>query len=178
MNKTIASKTGKEFVVREPKEGDVEELLEYINTLVEEDVPILVNEKQTLEQEKRWLKDTLEAIEKGKKVVLLAFDGDRLVGNTQIEKDRWKSDHVGKFGISLKKGYRGEGLGTQLTAMVIEEAKDKLGIIKVVLEVFANNPCGLGLYKKLGFKECGKIPGGVKHRGEFVDRMMMYKDLT
>lgn len=175
MKKKFKIKSGKEFEVREPREGDEPELLRFVNELVAEDVPVLINQEQTIEDERKYLQGVIKDMGEGNKVQLLAFDGKKLVGNTQVHKDRWKADHVGVFGISIARDYRGQGLGEALARMVIEEAKKRLKVKIVRLDAFANNERALGLYKKLGFLECGRVPDGVQWRDGFVDRVYMYK---
>jgi len=34
------------------------------------------------------------------------------------------------------------------------------------------------MYEKFGFKKYGCLPGGVLHKGKYVDHLYMYKKLT
>lgn len=50
--------------------------------------------------------------------------------------------------------------------------------IKIVeLSVYQNNPLAKELYEKFGFKQFGKLPKGIKHRGIYVDHIYMYKNV-
>jgi ribosomal protein S18 acetylase RimI-like enzyme len=80
--------------------------------------------------------------------------------------------HVGGFGIAIKQGYRGIGLGTRMMQTLIEESR-KAGLKIVVLEVFDTNEIAKRLYRKMGFKEAGRIPKGVYKNGKYVDSIRM-----
>ncbi|MGC8628855.1 MAG: GNAT family N-acetyltransferase [Candidatus Micrarchaeia archaeon] len=47
----------------------------------------------------------------------------------------------------------------------------------IELEVYANNPAARHLYEKLGFVEAGKLPKAAVFKGEYVDSILMYKEL-
>jgi RimJ/RimL family protein N-acetyltransferase len=166
-------KNGKEVVLQPPQISDALEMMNYINELVEENVPILLNEKQTIEQEAAYLESTIKEIGNKNKVQLLAFIDGKLAGNAQIEKERWKASHVGEFGISIRNEFRGLGLGKILAAEIIKLAKQELGISLVKLDVFGGNEVAMGLYKKLGFTECGRVPDAVMQQGKLTERIMM-----
>jgi len=34
------------------------------------------------------------------------------------------------------------------------------------------------LYERLGYQEYGRLPGGIMYRGEYVDRVSMYKRIA
>jgi len=59
---------GKGVVFRCPKKGDEKALLRHINTLVEEKAYIGMQTKQTMKQEKDFLRDTLKGLRKGNKI--------------------------------------------------------------------------------------------------------------
>jgi len=166
------------MVIRSVEPGDAKELMDYVNELVEEEVPILKDRKVELGKEQEYVAEVLAKVAKGTMVYIVVEDGETIAGAAQVEVDKFRASHVGTFGVSLRSKYRGDGIGTALSVVTIEQAMEKLGVELMVLDVFANNDPGLGLYKKIGFAECGKIPGGVKYKGKKVDRLMMYKELT
>jgi RimJ/RimL family protein N-acetyltransferase len=48
---------------------------------------------------------------------------------------------------------------------------------KVVLDVFSINGNAQNLYKKLGFKETGRLPKRILYRGSYIDETKMYLEL-
>lgn len=58
--------------------------------------------------------------------------------------------HVVTFGIAVKNGCRGKGIGKQLIQAFLQEAKDDYQ--KVLIHVLSTNTEALPFYEKLGFK--------------------------
>jgi RimJ/RimL family protein N-acetyltransferase len=173
------TKSGKTVSFRYPTIDDVQILTDYINTISSEKSFITFQgEQQTLEEETKWLKDKLEKIDKKECVYLLGFIDNKLVGCSEIEMKSLVKKHVGSFGISVAKEFRGNGAGEKLMEAVIKESIRKLPDLKIIqLDCFANNPVAQNLYKKLGFVEYGRLPNGLKRKGEFVDEILMYKKI-
>ena len=174
---TFTSKTGKTIMMRPPRLSDVDQLVNYINCLVDENTMVLIDENQTKKQELEYVNKSIYDIAENNLVHLLAFDGDLLIGNSQISRNRWKERHVGTFGISVHQKYRGLGIGKILASTVIQQAKENMALEKIILEAFLANKPAISLYKRLGFREYGRLPNGVKQSGEFMDRVFMYLDL-
>ena len=175
----FTTKSGKTVYFRYPTINDAEILMNYINKLsLEKTFLTLQGEQQTLEEETKWLKSFIEKINKSELVFLMAFIGDNLIATSHIElKDKIKN-HIGGFGITVSKDYRGDGIGKKLMELVISESIKKIKGLKIIeLEVFGDNPIAQNLYKKMGFIEYGRLPKGIKHKEKFVDAVLMYKNL-
>ncbi len=174
------SKSGKNLIFRYPTENDLQVLCDYINNLSKEKTFILFQGEQvSLEDEKRYLDTQLKAISIGKAVQLLAFSEGILIGNTQINLYDKATKHVGIFGIALAKEFRGEGIGALLMEKIIKEAEKNLqGLKIIILSRLGNNEIAEKLYKKMGFKEYGRLPEGVTHREKLVDHVYMYKKIN
>jgi ribosomal protein S18 acetylase RimI-like enzyme len=117
------------------------EFLDFINSLVKEDAQITVNKKSNLKEELKWLKQNLDGVRKKKKVFCIAKDKKKIVGIASIEMRGLRESHVGILNISVRKEYRGIGLGKYLMKEVLNLAKRKLKpkpkIIR--LSVFSTN---------------------------------------
>jgi RimJ/RimL family protein N-acetyltransferase len=173
------TKSGKEIIIRYPEIGDLENLLNFINTLSDEKTFVRnQGEHETLESERTWLTGRLKEIENKKTVHLLAFSGDELAGATKIHMLDKTEKHIGILGITVTKGFRGEGLGKLLMELIFKEAKKEIsGIQMVTLEVFSTNDIARNLYKKMGFTEYGVLPNGISRDGKFEDAVLMYKNI-
>lgn len=174
---SFISKSGKKITFRYPNINDVHILKDYINKISNEKTHILYQgEQQTLESETAWLKNKLDKISTGECVYLCAFYKDKLIGSSEITLlDKVKS-HIGSFGITIHSDFRQEGIGHKLMELVIAESIKNIPNLKIIeLEVFGNNPIANDLYKKLGFVEHGRLPGGINHQGKFVDAVLMYE---
>lgn len=173
------SKSGKKLIFRYPANEDLQMLRDYINTLSKEKTFIIFQGEQvSLKEEKKYLDSQLKAITKGKAVQLLAFSEEILVGNTQINLQAKATKHVGIFGISLAKDFRGEGIGTLLMKKIVEEAQQNLKGLKIItLEMFENNEIAGKLYKKMGFIKYGNLPKGIIYRDTPVNHIYMFKEV-
>jgi RimJ/RimL family protein N-acetyltransferase len=152
-------------------------MMEYINLLSKEQTFInYQGEVITLEEEKKYLTKQLERMTNHETVQLLVFSGEKLIGISGVDMGNRVEKHVGVFGLSIAKEFRGEGIGTTLMKHVLKEAEENIPQLKIIiLGVFSNNPLAKSLYEKIGFIEYGNLPGGILHRDVYVDHVYMYK---
>lgn len=177
------TKSGKKAVIRYPTWEDATELLAFANEIVAEDTFVnMSGVEYSLEDEQAFLLDAMKKMQAGDKVLLFCFVDGEFAGNARVErKDQrfLRARHVGLFGIALRAKFRGEGVGRILMETVIEESRKVVeGLRTIELNCFGTNTAGLALYSKLGFQECGRLPGGILHKGEYVDQVSMYLDLA
>jgi RimJ/RimL family protein N-acetyltransferase len=148
---------------------------DFINSLVLEEAKISINKEKTLKEEKQWLMEKIKAIKNHKEVFLVAECDNKIIGSTSIDLGRWRESHVGNFGITIKKDYRGIGLGKYLICKILKLAKKELKpkpkIIR--LGVFPDNKPAMGLYKKVGFKEVARIPKQIQYKGKLLGEVIM-----
>ncbi len=176
INKFI-TKSNKEISFRYPVIDDVQQLKDFINKIsAEQSFLLLQGFQNTLESETKWLQDKLNKIDKNKCVYICGFYENKLVACSEITLHSDAKAHVGNFGISVAIEFRGLGLGQKIMELTIEESIKKLPDLKIIdLEVFDKNIIGKNLYKKLGFIEYGRLPEGLKRKGEYEDAVLMYK---
>lgn len=177
--KTFRSKKGNTVVVRYPTRSDLGDMHEYINELSREDTFLSVLGKTySLEEEKDFLRMTLANIRKGLTRHYAVFVNNEYAGNCEVERPKeYRQQHIGILGISLRKTYRGEGIGRELLQMLIEEGKN-MGLRLLKLSCFENNPIALDLYERFGFKRVGVIPGAIAYKGGYVGDVIMYLSLV
>lgn len=174
---TITTKSGKKFTVRPPRAEDVQQLLTFINTLIAEDTFIVMAGKPvTIDEETEWLRGTLKDIQNRQAITFLVFDRERLIANSGIKKQLRRLSHIGIFGITVAKEYRGDGVGKQLMSLVLAEAKN-IGIEIATLEVFGSNEIACSAYQTLGFTKYGSLQKALTFRGQLIDLHQMYKRL-
>jgi len=175
--KKFKTKKGKEVVIRYPKWEDLEPLMEFINNLSQEDTFVLYSgEIVNKEQEMEYLVQAFKSLERRNKVQLCAFAGDQLVANSSVIRKRLRAKHVGNVAISVAKGYREEGIGSELLKVLILESK-KLGLKILSIDLLANNERAQHLYQKVGFKECGRFPKMYFYKRQYVDQILMSLEL-
>lgn len=177
---TGTTKKGTEIVIRYPTNSDALEMTRFINTLSKEQTYITFQgEQNTVKEEEKYLRSLLKKIKDHKCVNLLVFHNDMMIGSSDIFMRERAEKHVGNFGLAIAKEYRGEGIGTQLMKMVLQEAETQLPDLKIcVLGVFGDNELALSMYQKFGFTTYGTLPDGMKHKDQFVEHILMYKTMN
>jgi RimJ/RimL family protein N-acetyltransferase len=172
----------KRLTIRELGKEDLKypkEYMDFVNSLVDEEAKILMDKKIDLKTEKEFLKANVKAVQDKNKIFLIARDENKIVANTSIELQKHRKNHIGRFAIAIRDGYRGIGLGSYLMPELIKRAQKKLSPKPkmIQLEVLANNKPAIGLYKKVGFKQFAKLPKQIQHKGRLVDEFTMIKFL-
>ena len=176
------AKNGKEVTLRAIKWEDLDGVLEFINKLVEErdiepDIGIVVDRKQTREQEAEWLANRLAEIEKGDTISAVAEVDGRIVANSEVMRGRFgDTRHHARLGISVTREYRDLGIGTEMMRTLLEESR-KIGLKTIELEVFTNNKRAIHVYEKVRFREVGRIPNKIYRNGQFFDITIMAAQL-
>ncbi len=173
----LKARDGRKVTLRAPKWGDLDDMLQFINGLVEEKAMILMNEKQTRDQEIGWMSTLLSNVEKDKMVGVVAEVEGKFAGSCEITPKRGYSSHLGTLGISLVAEYRDLGIGQEMMLEAEKQVK-RLGVEVVDLEVFATNARAIHTYEKVGYEITGKIPEALKFGGEFVDALIMTKRIA
>jgi len=169
-------KNGKRVVIRTPSMKDLDDLLRFINEIAYEDTFVMTKNRKSRKEEKDWLKKTLDQIKNNEGILLVAEVDKKIVGDAGVFiKNKERSSHVGTIGITVSKNYRGLKIGKRLFSNIIKYGNKKFKIL--YLAVFANNKLALNMYKKFGFKEVGRLPKFIKHKGKYVDEIKMIKEL-
>ena len=87
--------------------------------------------------------------------------------------------HIANASYAVAADQRGKRIGEKLVVHSLEMAKESGFRIMQFNAVVADNKGAISLYKKLGFKELGTIPGGFKmDDGTFVDISPFYFELS
>jgi RimJ/RimL family protein N-acetyltransferase len=107
------------------------------------------------------------------------FDGERLVGKLIIDRlpydclnhTRWM------HAIYVHPDARGAGAAARLLQAAIDEAA-AASATRIMLWVSDRNEPARRLYERLGFREVGRIPGGIRISGALADDVLMCLSLV
>jgi RimJ/RimL family protein N-acetyltransferase len=165
-----------DFEIREAAEADADALHRYMEGIVSERLPVLYDRPKppSIEEEREFVRAIREV---PGSVLLVATQGQEVIGVLDFHREkRPQAAHGGQFGMSVASGYRGQGVGTALLAMLIARAPSA-GISRLELQVFENNHGAIRLYERVGFQHEGRrrraaIVGGVK-----IDLLLMALEL-
>ncbi len=168
--RTVVLRDGRRALIRRAKPRDAEALIAHVNAIGAEGIYIMA-EKLTLNpKEERAI---LRKADGESGVFIVAVVDGEIVGSADSSRGQWLKDrHVASLGIALQKDARGIGLGMAMMQTVITWARS-VGIRKLTLGVFATNKPALALYRRLGFKQEGRMKGQVILRGKPVDEVHM-----
>lgn len=168
---------GRSVRVRSPRWEDLDDLLDLINSAVNEEVDIYIDEPQERDEEAKWLGQVLAEMENGQLMHVVVEVEERVVGSASLRRRRRCMSHVGDVGILLKAGYREAGIGTRLLHTLIGEA-GRMGLEVLIIKYFAGNDRAQHVYEKVGFREIGREPGVVKRKGSYRDLVSMAMKLS
>lgn len=103
-----------------------------------------------------------------------AFEGERLLGKLTIDALPYPSlaHTFWVHALYLHPDGRGTGAGKALMRAAIEGARER-GASRVALWVNGRNERARRFYERLGFRESGRIPGGIFVLGRSCDDVLM-----
>ena len=162
------------MILRTPKWEDLDDLMELINSLVDEKAEIARTDKVTREDEVEWLPKVLASLEKDELFFLVAEVDRKVVASSDIHILNGNEKHVGVLGIVLKSGFRDLGIGTEMMKTLVEQAM-ALGLKVLTLQAFATNKRAVHVYEKVGFVQTGRVPKKHFKDGQYVDEVIMTK---
>ncbi len=84
-----------------------------------------------------------------------------------------RTRHTGDVGIFVRTDYQNQGVGAALMNTLLDLADNWLMLVRVQLEVYADNERAIHLYEKLGFEKEGRKRMANIRWGEYVDEFMM-----
>lgn len=106
---------------------------------------------------------------------LAAVAHDVVVGMVSLHCNphRPRRSHAASIGIAVADAWQGRGVGTALMAAAIDMADNWLGLVRLELEVFADNEVAMRLYRRFGFEVEGCMKAHGLRDGAFVDTIVM-----
>jgi ribosomal protein S18 acetylase RimI-like enzyme len=119
----------------------------------------------------RWVENSVGAHR------MLAWDGDTVVGYTAVIPGVGWSSHVGEIRLIVDPQRRRAGVGHELAKRALIDAL-QAGMLKVVVEVVADQEAAIGLFIALGFKPEALLSNYVRSReGDLHDLLVLAHDV-
>jgi RimJ/RimL family protein N-acetyltransferase len=104
---------------------------------------------------------------------IVAVAGEEVVGWCDITRHFFPAHaHRGSLGMGIVPAWRGRGLGTRLMERTLQEAR-KVGLVRVELNVHADNARAIALYERFGFVREGVARDAVCIDGQYIDTIGM-----
>lgn len=146
-----------EIVIKKASREDAAAMLDYLKqiggetdnlTFGAEGLPLTVEEEARAIEQAECSRD---------EVMLVAKDGDRIVGDASLSRLPRRMQHRGDLGIAVLRDYWSCGIGTRLLGEVIAFAKANAFSV-IDLQVRSDNAAAIHLYEKFGFRRIGTHP--------------------
>lgn len=172
--KIIKLKSGKELLLRRPKEEDAEAMIEYLNIVGGESDNLLFGKNEfrlTADQEKEYIKSIND---NENSLMLLGIIDNKIISVSQVSaSNRKRIAHNSELAISVKKEYWGMGIGTTIMESLIDFARSSNTIKTISLGVKGSNKKAQHLYEKLGFEKVGVHKNFFNIDGNYDDEILM-----
>lgn len=165
------------FIIREADKIDAEKILEYFK--------IVGGQTDNLSMGSEGLpynvKQEMDMLERSKNndtsTFLLATIDNEIIGIGNISgKINKRSSHRATLGISVRKEYWNQGIGSDFMKKLIDFSK-KADLKIIDLTVRSDNDRAISLYKKFGFEKTGIIPAFIQIDDKYIDADYMILDL-
>jgi len=161
--------------IREAEPSDAEQLIAHVQRLANEtdiNVPLAPGEfNLTVDEEREILAGYAGS---RNSLFLVAEAGSQIVGALTCKGGtRQATRHAVTLGVSIRKGWRGKGIGTTLMARAVEWATSTGVVTRIELKVLARNKIATHLYEKFGFQIEGRRQRAIYSKGEYADDLIM-----
>lgn len=100
------------------------------------------------------------------------LDG-QIVGQAGLHVNSGKLRHTASLGMMVHDQFQGQGIGRKLLSALLDIADNYLALVRVELEVYADNVRAIALYERMGFVHEGRKRKAVWRHGEHQDVLMM-----
>lgn len=173
-------KDGRKALIRNPKEEDIQGMLEYLKITAGETEFIMRYpeecDKYTVEGEK-VLFERINGADNEAMLVCLV-DG-KVVGSCQI---LWstgiKTRHRAMVGIAILKEFWNQGIGTRFFEELIKIAEDNEQILQMELDFIEGNSRAMALYEKMGFRIVCVKPNAIRLKnGTLLNEISMIREI-
>jgi putative acetyltransferase len=105
---------------------------------------------------------------------LVACAGEEVVGQLTLSVYMSpRTRHSGHFGIAVRDGWQGRGVGTALIEAGLDLADNWLNLSRLDLRVYVDNAPAIALYEKFGFEVEGTHKRFAYRDGAYVDAYVM-----
>ncbi len=139
---------GKSVTLRLLEEADKKALLDFANSLPEEDLLFLSFDITQEKVVNDWIKKVLEGLWY---TIVAEADGKIIGHGSLLRTEQIWSRHLGEIILLIAPEFRGKGLGSILANEIFDKARE-IGLMKVVARMASEQKSAIAVFEKLGFK--------------------------
>lgn len=107
------------------------------------------------------------------RLVAVLPESKRVVGIISVHSYQGRRSHTGDIGMFVHDDYHNRGIGTALLEALLHFCDNWLGLERIELTVYVDNPGAVHLYEKCGFDIEGRLRGFARRDGIYVDAFTM-----
>jgi putative acetyltransferase len=158
--------------IRHAEVADAAAMAAYMAALMAE-APDTISRRPdpSVDEERAWITATAAD---DRALILVATCGQAVIGLLDLSADeRPAYRHAARFGMSVGRAWRGQGVGRRLLQAAIAEARAWPGLCRIELECVPWNAAGLALYERLGFRIEARKAKAINLRGQPEDLLLM-----
>ena len=153
--------------------NDVEKYVEWISSPIVSDGMGNTSNILTEAVDKEFIETALKNEDKCFAIILL--ENDELIGNCSIYV-KSTNDGVAELGICIgDEKFRNNGYVQEALNLLLDYGFNYLNLNSVYLSVFSFNDVAINCYKKIGFKEAGRLRENYFLNGKYYD--VVYMDI-
>ena len=156
--KEISLKDGLKSALRPLKSSDEKAFHEFFLAVPEQE-RMFIKHRVT---DPQIIRDWCQNIDLGRNLPLLAFAGDKIIGDATLHQQLggWKR-HIGRVSVLVHPQYRGRGLAKSLVIEIIEIARN-IGLEKLEAEFIGGQETAMKMFGLLGFAPLLRLPDYVR----------------
>lgn len=163
------------MIIRKAEPADAQQIIEYVQNLAAEPgVLIAISPGEfnhTVQEEMEFIQNFNLA---DNSLFLVAEEAGEIVGILTCRGGhRLATRHSTMLGMSVAKGWRNQGIGSQLMAYAISWAKQSEIVKRIELAVFSSNEPAIHLYQKFGFVVEGRQQKAIFRDSQYHDDLIM-----
>ncbi|MCV6615141.1 MAG: GNAT family N-acetyltransferase [Cellvibrionaceae bacterium] len=141
-----------DVIIRRIKDSDYSAITTFFD-----DPAVVANTSQLPYSSEQHWRGLLSPSEKN--IQLVAELDGRTIGHFGVlPRQKQREKHIADLAIGIHPEYHGQGVGSRMMEAALELCDNWLNILRLELQVYTDNPGGVALYKKFGFKIEGEHP--------------------
>jgi putative acetyltransferase len=104
---------------------------------------------------------------------IVALCDGTLVGEAYLHRYVGRRAHVGSIAMGVHDDFLRRGIGTALLRELVDAADNWLGLLRLELQVFADNEPAIALYRRFAFEVEGTLKAFALRNGQLTDALSM-----
>ena len=164
-------KEGVPFAIPTATGADAEAIIAILEGIAAERIYTAINRPWSADQQRQYL----QSLSAREAIHVAETARGAIIGYQMLE--LWAPTlesmaHVGQIGTFLRPAWRRQGIGEALFQRTLGFAR-KHGFLKFVIQVRSSNVSAQGFYRRLGFRECGRLTRQVRIGKQEDDELIL-----